>query len=199
MTLNQDQLRDVLARAEEIRLQRGITPSQRDIEEVLSVAEEAGLDRESVLQAVRERLSVLGEPPKNGDRIFAKSSDGNYYVATVQDAKDGVLKVRFAQGGDHTVNAMDVRPCSFLPGQKVVCPWPSWGWWTCRVLSFDASRDELRVTDGWGSEEVFPVSNVRMAQESINPRVPGKLTAWLFTGLVAGGAIGSALTWLFLR
>jgi hypothetical protein len=199
MTLNQEQLRDILSRAEEIRQQRGLTPSQRDLDEVLNVAEEAGLDRESVMQALRERLSILGEPPKIGDRIFAKSADGHYYTAKVIELREDAVKVRFGQGGEHIVSNLDLRPCSFLPGQRVMCPWPDWGWWTCRVLSFDADKNTIKASDGWGSEEVFQVSDVRMAVEKEPFKLPSKISSWLFAGAVAGGTIGSALTWLFMR
>jgi hypothetical protein len=35
------------------------------------------------------------------------------------------LRVRFLRGSEHTVTADQVRPCSFVPGQRVMCEWSS--------------------------------------------------------------------------
>ena len=66
------------------------------------------------------------EPPEPGSLIFAQSSDRKYYVAEVLSVMDDAVRVRFMRGAQHTVTLEQVRPASFLPGDRVVCNWPWW-------------------------------------------------------------------------
>lgn len=199
--LQHGELREVLERAEEIQLQSAISPESSELDGIVAAAEEAGLSRDAVLQAVRERLSLLGHPPEIGDRVFAKSADGHFYVAKVVSVHEGRVKVLYLNGSEHALGAADLRPCTFLPGQKLMCPWPHWGWWTCTVLSFDNKRDKVKVTDGWGTEKSFKVSEVRLPIErSLSERTQRmKVALTLWAAAIAGGAVGSAITWWLTR
>lgn len=203
--LTEEQIRDVLARAEEIHL-KSADPEMgsAEIEAVVSAAEEAGLSREAILQALRERVALPMDPPQSGERVFAKSSDGKFYVADVVSVQSDLLRVRFVRGGETSVRLADIQPCTFLPGSKVVCPWPNWGWWTCTVVSYNADKQKVKVTDGWGSHETFPISEVRL--DPPKPQRPGgpmpRMKFFLVSlgaGLATGGVLGGLITWLMMR
>lgn len=198
MMLQQEQIREVLARAEEIQQQSHLSTSQTDVDQVVRAAEEAGLNREAVLQAIRERLSLVSEPPQAGERVFAKSADGNFYPCEVVSATSNTVRVRFAKGGEHTVSIAEARPCSFMPGQRIVVPWPGWGWWPVTVVSYDAKSDLVKVTDAW-SEMEFRTTDVCLAAEREPLALRTKLTTIALAAAAAGGAVGALVTWLMTR
>ncbi|MGQ0643246.1 MAG: hypothetical protein ACT4P6_21080 [Gemmatimonadaceae bacterium] len=82
MRLTDDELRDVLARAEEIqRTTRHGSEWNAELAAVTGAAEEVGLSRQAVERALNERFSFLVTPPAPGTLIWAKSADGKFYVA----------------------------------------------------------------------------------------------------------------------
>ncbi len=199
--LSEIEIREVLARAEEIHARGGGSASSMDSEAVLRAAEEAGLPREAVEQALRERLDLLEAPPNSGDLVFAKSSDGRYYVAEVVDSTERSIRVRFLKGGEHARAGSDLRPCRFLPGGRITVPWPGWGWWGCTIVSYDATKRKVKVYDGWSAEKTFPISEVRLDPSRRRGAMSrAKAYLWLAgVSLLAGGALGGLATWLLMR
>lgn len=200
MRLSDDELRDVLTRAEEIqRSSRSVDTMQSEIEAVIGAGEAVGLERSAIERAIRERFEVALAPPTPGSLVFAQSADSKFYVAEVVSvSKDGVL-VRFLRGSEHTVAPEQLRPCAFLPGEKVVCNWPWWGPWTCTVISYDAAKQKVKLTDGWGYTKSFPISEV---WQSNRKPWSGRLriaVTWLSVGIGLGAAVGATLTALLLR
>ncbi|MDP9178308.1 MAG: tudor domain-containing protein, partial [Gemmatimonadota bacterium] len=131
MRLTDDEFRDVLTRAEEIqRASRHDNEMNAEIEAVIGAAEEVGLARPAVERALRERLA-LSVPPAVGALTFARSTDDKFYVAEVVSISTEGVRVRFLRGGEHLVTLDELKPCAFLPGERVVCNWPWWGPWTC--------------------------------------------------------------------
>lgn len=198
-------MREVLARAEEIQLHSELEdPESAQIEAIVAAAEEAGLSRDAVLQALRERLNVGAAPPALGERVFAESTDGKLYVAEVLEVGEGAVRVRFAKGGERTVPLSATHPCAFLPGQRVVCPWPNWGWWTCTVVSYDAEKGVLQASDGWSTTATFAIADVRLdpprqkRAQSPMPRLRFFLYS-LATGVALGSGLGALFTWLLMR
>jgi hypothetical protein len=201
MRLTDDELRDVLARAEEIQRAtlRG-DEMNAELEAVIGAAEEVGLTRPAMERALRERLALAVTPPAVGTLAFAKSADGNFYVAEVLSISTDDVRVRFLRGGEHSVTRDQLRPPSFIPGERIVCNWPWWGPWTCTVVSYDAGIQRVTVSDGWG-EETFPISEVwlnppRRVESSSRTRVYATLIA---AGAGLGALIGSVITALVLR
>lgn len=203
MRLTDDEMRDVFARAEEIQAAalRGDGAS-RELETVIQAGEEVGLTRSAIELALRERLDLLAKPPASGDLVFAKSADGKFYIARVLSASADAIRVQFLRGGEHTLALTDLRPCSFVPGSRVVCPWPWWGPWTCTVLSYDADRQRIKVTDGWGETRGFPIADVWLDSarrpEQTSARTKLYITL-LGSGVGIGALIGSLLTALLGR
>lgn len=198
---SEEEIREVLARAEEIHQRRGNGPAENESEIVIRAAEEAGLPREAVEQAIRERFDIPAEIPKPRELVFAKSSDGRYYVAEVLESERGI-RVRFSKGGEVTLALQDLRPCTFLPGARIVCPWPDWGWWTCTVISYDAEKRKVKVTDGWGNYQTFAIADVRLdpPRRSLSTfnRFKNAVTAWGM-GYLFAALVGAGIMWLVLR
>ncbi|AIE84434.1 hypothetical protein [Fimbriimonas ginsengisoli] len=201
--LTETQVHDVIIRAGEIeqRLRSGANTSE--LENVLAAAQEAGLSREAVLQAMQEHLDLLGEPPKEGDLVFAKSTDGKFYAAKLLQVGKGAPRVCFLNGGETNVSFEDIRPLAITPGTRVVCKWPDWGDWTSTVIRYDAQRSTVRVSDGWGSEKTFPLAEIQLDIKQFQPKAPIQWANFKWQVAVAfaaaGGIVGSLLTWLLMR
>lgn len=158
-------IREILRRAEEIHIG---APQQDDTEAkaIIKAAEEAGLPRAAVEQALQERLTQSQPTTTPGEFLFAPSADGKLYVAEVVSSNGATTQARFLNGSDISVPTSQTQPANFLPGSKVYANWPSFGWWNCTVISFDKPNRLLRLSDGWGNEKTFPLAEVR-----INPPV----------------------------
>jgi hypothetical protein len=203
--LSEDQVREVLARAEEIQHDH-LAHSRLggDLDSVLAAAEEAGLTREAVLQALQERIGLPETCPVPGEIVFARSADGKFYAAEVSAVDGNAVSVAFLKGGERRLTLEGIRSGSIVPGQRLSCPWPDWGWWSCTVLRFDRAGGRVRVTDNWGSERWFQLSDVRFEP----PKPASKLSKWLrrrgawfalaIVGL-SGAILGGALTLLAIR
>ncbi|MCB8932374.1 MAG: hypothetical protein M9921_09000 [Fimbriimonadaceae bacterium] len=203
--LNEQQIREVLARAGEIQMEaHGPKADGTELESIVAAAEEAGLSRQAVLQALRERVHGGAEPAVVGDWVFAESADGKYYVAEVLEVAESSIRVRFVKGGERTVGPLATQPCTFLPGQRIVCQWPDWGWWTSTVISYDERQGSVSVSDGWGSMKEFPIAEVRLDPPR-SPRLRTPLPRLRFflwslsAGIALGGLGGAFITWLLLR
>ncbi len=201
MRLTDNELRDVLARAEEI--QRGSRQGDEwdaELAAVIGAAEEVGLSRHAVVRALDERFNLSATPPVVGTLTWAQSADGKFYVAEVLSMLDDGARVRFLRGSEHRVTLDQLRPCAFIPGERVVCNWPVWGPWTCTVIAYDPVKQRVKVSDGWGYTRKFPVSDVWLA-----PAKPGssaarrRVYATLAGGAGVGALIGSVITALLMR
>jgi len=202
MQLSDDELRDVLTRAEEIqRSSRTADSMQAEIEAVIGAGEAVGLARPALERALRERLELMPmSPPTPGSLVFAQSADGKFYVAEVISVASDSARVRFMRGSEHTVTPEQMRPCSFLPGERVVVNWPWWGPWTCTVVSFDADKRKVKLYDGWGETRAFPIAEVWQAGKKAAKS--GRWRVYLTTlsaGAGIGALIGSAITALLMR
>ena len=197
MRLTNNEMRAVLERAAEIQR------DERDFEltDVVSAAEEAGLSRQAVERALSERLNISLTPPAVGEMAWAKSVDGKFYLAKVMSLSDDGVNVRFLRGSQHRVALNEVRPCSLVPGERVVVYWPWWGPWTCSVVSYDAAQMEVKLSDGWGDTKTFPISEVWVApakppSSTARRRVYAKLIG---AGVAVGAAIGAIATAILMR
>lgn len=196
--LTEEQVREVLARAEQIqqRLQAEGASTTR-VDDVIRAAEEVGLSRDAVELALAEHLNTHGEPAKAGERVFALSTDGKYYVADVIEATESSARVKFIRGGERTLAHSDLRPFALVPGQRVVCPWQNWGDWTCTVVSYHEDSQKVCVYDGWSTEKMFGIDQIHL-----DPPRPANASSVAFGRLalfLSGGVVGAIVTWLVTR
>lgn len=173
-----------------------------ELEAVIGAAEEVGLARPAVERALRERLALPAPRPAVGTLAFARSADGKFYVAEVVSVSTEGVRVRFLRGGEHLVTLDQLRPCAFIPGERVVCNWPWWGPWTCTVVAYDAVKRRVKVSDGSGYTRTFGVAEVWLAAarkagaSGARTRVYATLIG---AGAGAGALIGSIITALLMR
>jgi hypothetical protein len=200
MGMTNDELHEVLARAQEIESAvRDGAEHNAEVSAVIAAAEEVGLSRQSVERALAERLYLPGAPPVVGALTWARSANGNSYVAEVLSTSDDDTRVRFLRGGEDHLPIYELRPIGLTPGEHVVCDWPGWGPWTCTVVGYDPAARRVELSDRWGSKNTFPVSEVWLA-----PRKPGSASrrrlyaTLLATGAAAGTLVGSILTALLM-
>ena len=193
--LSDDDLRDVLARAEEIQKNsRNADYMRAEMEAVIEAGEAVGLTRPAVERALRERLEVgMIAPPDIGSLVFAKSADGKYYVAEVLAIQGEAVRVRFLRGSQHNVPLDQVRPASFLPGERVVVNWPWWGPWTCTVISYDAEKDKVKLSDGWGESKSFRISEVWQTDRTAWSGKFRIAVTWLSVGIGLGALVGATI------
>lgn len=195
MRLTDDELRDVLTRAEEIqRASLHDDEMNAELEAVIAAAEEVGLARPAIERALRERLALPAPPPAVGTLVFARSADRKFYVAEVLSISTDGVRVRFLRGSEHLVTLDQVMPCAFIPGERVVCNWPWWGPWTCTVVAYDAGRQRVKVSDGWGYTRTFPVAEVW--QPARKGEISGSRTRVHATLIGAGVATGALIEWI---
>ncbi len=202
MRLTDDELRDVLARADEIqRASLHDDEMKAELEAVIGAAEEVGLTRLAVERALRERLALPAKPPAVGELAFVRSADRKFYVAEVLSISAEGVRVRFLRGSEHLVTADQLRPCAFIPGERVVVNWPWWGPWTCTVVTYDAGGQRVKLSDGWGDTKTFPVNEVWLpaTPTSGDHRSRRRVHATLIgAGVGIGAVIGSIITALLM-
>jgi len=112
---------------------------------VIGAAEEVGLSRRSVERALAERLNLPATPPVVGSLTWARSADGKAHVAEVLSLSKDEARVRFLRGGEHRVTLDELRPCAFIPGERVAC--------LAHVGTVDLYRDRLRFRQAAGQAE----------------------------------------------
>jgi hypothetical protein len=201
MGLTDDELRDVLSRAEEI--QRASGPrgeSHVEVASVIAAAEDIGLSRYAIERALSERLNLFTSPPAPGALTWARSADGKFYVARVVSASDQDARVRFLRGTEHLVGLDQLRRCAFIPGERVACNWPMWGPWVCTVVAYDPETQHVKLNDGWGYTKGFPISEVWLAPPKAEIRARRRVYLTLLAaGAGVGALVGSVITTLLLR
>jgi hypothetical protein len=200
VALSDEELRAVLERAEEIqRTSRHGEAWNAEVAAVISAGEGVGLSRESVQRAIAERVGVPVEPPAVGALVWARSADGQYYLAEVVASNDAEAHVRFLRGGEHRLALDGVRVASFLPGEKLLVDWPMWGAAECVVVAYDAAQQTLQLADSWGYIKTFHIAEVwRVPPRAVAHRRPSH--AWIIVGSATAGALlGTIATALLLR
>ena len=192
----------MLARAEEIeRTTRRGSAWDAELAAVIGAGEEVGLSRRAIERALAERLNLPASPPEVGSFTWARSADGKFYVAEVLALVEDRARVRFLRGSEHQLSLDELRPCAFMPGERVACDWPMWGPWTCTVVAYDAVKQRVKLSDGWGYTKTFPVSEVWLAPADAGDKLGRRrlYAILLGAGVTAGAVIGSIITALLMR
>jgi hypothetical protein len=196
--LSDEELAAVVQRAHEIQsLQGRLEESRTSMDDYVRVAEEMGVNREAMVQALTERFAFLDREIEPGLLVFAKSGDGRCYPAKVVTTNGDMVSVRFLNGGEARVGRHELQEATFAPGAQYEFLSPSYQMY-CKAQVSRFDRDSLTVTfNYWGTEETVPLAKVRMPK----PRAKGSVPPWVYA-LVASlstGVVGAIVTWLVMR
>ncbi|MBX7135354.1 MAG: hypothetical protein K1X67_22010 [Fimbriimonadaceae bacterium] len=200
--MNEERFRLILQRAEEIEATTGSGQElTRTDEQLIEAAQEAGLSREAVMQALRERFALENVHLQVDSLVYAESSDRYFYPARITSIEGDLVRVTFMNGGEHTVRRNEVKPFTMLPGQMINVPWPNWGWWNSKIISFDREQMKVRVTDSFGTELTVPISETRLKPELPPGEIRERWRTWLTYAAISlgSGALGALIMRAVLR
>jgi hypothetical protein len=200
--MRQDELHEVLTRAQEIDAGKGQTiEGNPEYDGLMQAAEEVGINRDSVLQALRERIGVKQEPFEPGEVVFARVPDGSYYPGTVIEEKDGMVNVDFLSGSKGEVPVTAVKKFQALPTQPIECQWKFLGWRPSIILKYDPKDQMAKVAGPMGRTQWCVLHELRMAADADSAEQASPKTNWLVLAAIAlgSGLLGSLLMWLVVH
>ena len=210
LQLSEEDLSQAYYRASQIvEQQADIGPAQagtEDYEHYLAAAEEAGVPRQAMLQALRERFLLPAEGTQSGDIVFAPAADKAWHAASVirMESETSVV-VKFLAGGEQSVAVTDIRPLGLVPGREVefdyavVVPEMRGIWHKGKVAEYHASTQQAKITYGLTPYTV-PLTKLRLQAEK--QEVPSRVRTLLFRAVLIAGSIGGGVGFLlghFLR
>ena len=191
--LSDEEIAAVVERAHEIsELETRLKPGESEMEQYVRVAEEMGVPREAMEQALKERFAFLEEKLDTGQIVFAKSGDGHFYLAKVKSAAEGRAQIKFMNGSDAVVGVHELQRATFTPGTQMDFYTKQYGMYirgTCEAFNETAQTISLRA---WGEMHSVPLDKVRLRKEQ--PGLNVSIKTWMIAGvsLLAGGV---ALRW----
>ena len=197
--LTDDEIASVVERAHEISSLEGRLDTEKsDLEQYVKIAEEMGVPRVAMEQALNERFAFLEEKLEEGQMVFAESGDKYFYLARIVASGENSVQVEFFNGGDGTVGRHELQRATFAPGTLYDYYSPMKMMYVRgRVARYD--KQNLTVTfNTWGVEETVPVAKVRLRKDA---KTGVTLSSWMIavaTGL-GGAAFATFITWLAMR
>lgn len=198
--MNQEAIRSILVRAEEIDREARIDPqSDPRFADLVSAASEAGINKDSVIQALRERIAVLVAEPEVGDMVFALSVDGDYHLAKFLGESGNYAEVEFYGGGRAKVLSSMIKPFLMIPGSEVNVKLDRRGWVSGKVVDIDREKNWLYVEVD-GVSRYMDYEDVRILKATPMPKWSTFHYLRNHAILMLGsGAIGALLMWLAQR
>jgi hypothetical protein len=191
LPLQDEELQATLRRAREIAQQEATPAAESDLELYLSAAEEMGIPREALAQALRER-NLLPQNVRVGEQYFAPSADGFLYVATVLELNGATARVQFAGGGERSCALADLRPLDLVPGRRLQADWPDWGWASVEVTRHDLKKGKVTVTS-WMQPATVSLAKLRLHPNDALGRQKHSGRDLLLRWTLAAGTGGFAL------
>lgn len=172
---------------------------QLEWQPLLDAAEEAGLSREAVLTALRERLSDKAEEWVSGDLVFAQSPDRRWYAAVFDSRVREGIKVRYLHGGEGVLDLEKVQRFALAPGQSVEANGSFKVWSPSQIVRFNPDSRSVTIKT-WGNEELVPLERIRLPAESALKRALAQ-HPWHHLAITAlsGAGIGALITFLLTR
>lgn len=210
LKLSEEELGQAYYRASQIVEQQTDTAfsqsAKQDYEAYLTAAEEVGIPRQAMLQALRERFLIPMEAVKPGDLIFAPAGDRQWHAAQILRVEnDTSIIVQFLNGGEQSIALTDIRPLGLVPGREVefdyqvVVPEMQGIWHKGKVAEYDPVNKQARITYGLTAYTV-PLTRLRLRAEK--QALPLSVRALLFRAVLIAGSIGGGIGLLlghFLR
>lgn len=136
---------------------------QPDLAALVEAAHEAGLSKDSVALALRERLAERQNWYKPGDLVFSLSADGRWYPSVFLSIEGSRIHVRYLTGGESICEPHQIRPFVMTPGQ-VIDAYYAKMWCKSYVVRFNSDSRNVTVNI-WGGEAVISLEHVRSRPE----------------------------------
>ena len=197
--ISDEKMRQTLQRAQEIAQQP--IPADQEEELFIQAAEEIGIAREATLQALGERRMIEAAPLSAGDLVFAPSTDGFLYVATIVSVSGAVLRVRFISGGERMFDRSEVQSAALLPGTKVQYKYFQQCWYGGRAERYDPDIRTVFVASSWEMQtRELPLSQVRIRRTKTPHALQVDQMMWRVAATIgAGGTLLGFLLGHFLH
>lgn len=185
--LSSEELSEVLRRAQEIE---ATGSGGTDLEAYVTAAEEAGISREATMQALRERLGYPLAATQSGETVFARSADGHFYAAKVEQVNGQMATVRFLNGAEVKLPLSDLRELNLTPGRKLSYMSKDMSMWVNgQVVTFNAQTQKVEI-ENWGSKENVSLDKVRLLSQDVFRRASNAANLWAMRLWWLAGGIG---------
>lgn len=198
--MTQEEIEKVLARAQEIQ---NSPDGASDHDELVKSAEEAGISRNAMLQALRERVGFADVPLCPGDYVFAISADGDKHVAEFVEQKDNVVTVKFVNGTVAKLLPTAIQPLRMLPGERVDCEWSKGRWEKCTIEEYKPEDKWVYVVGPGNDKRYFNLEEIRLLSDerklAVHPPNPWLARLPYIAWGLGGAVIGALLMWLLNR
>jgi hypothetical protein len=202
LELSQEEVSHTISRASQI-VENQAEGSQIRLggyEAYVCAAEEMGIPRDAMLQALRERNLLPVDAFNPGDEVFAPSADNASYAATIiRVVSDASVVVKFLNGGEHTVSHMDIRPLSMVPGRQLQFQHKDMGegiWYTGKLLEYDTVKRVARISYA-AVPYTVPITRVRLKAPKVQKvQVPATVRQLLFCTVLVSGSIAGGIGFL---
>lgn len=197
LELTQEEVNKAVIRATQIAEEK-VEPGQpanpaASFESYVAAAEEIGIPRDAMLQALREQHVLPLVSYQAGDQVFAKSVDGAYYAASITDVnEDGTAQVQFISGSHHRVTLKDLRPFALIPGAVLQfqdeAQLGSGIWYSGKLVEYNADRKKVTMTLV-GTSYTVPITMVRLKPTRVSAPKLSLSTRALLTRAIAISSI----------
>lgn len=196
LNLSEEERRTTLRRAVEIAQSsesvEATIEAEDELELYLKASEEAGVPRAATLQALKERLLVPIEAHKPGDLVFAPSTDGRLYIATIVRLDNTSAIVKFLKSGELPVALSDLRPLGLVPGRKLQYRKDGM-WWDGTLKTYDTEAQVVELDHISEIVKIADFTELRMLPEI--PTTADRIQAMLFRASLIAGSIGGVVGW----
>ncbi|MCB0824661.1 MAG: hypothetical protein KDC26_00580 [Armatimonadetes bacterium] len=198
----QNDQREILERAEELagRTEK-LLENRPELKEMVDAAVESGLPRESVMEALRERLMESEFQYKEGELVFAISEDECWYPAVYLGQSGNRIRLRYMSGGEGVVGLEEVKPFHIKPGMKIQAYSNMYKTWTdAKVNTYNPDSRSVQCHI-WYSEESVSIEKVRLVknkpQIDLSDRAKNAMGLAFVTLMAAG--VGALIMFIIQR
>lgn len=197
--ISDSELQGVIERAHEIGGEYESLLEGHAARSYVSAAEEAGVPREAILEALRERLYSDEATYDEGMLVFASNGEGWFVAAKVLEDRGSTVYIKVLAGTKTEVAKEDIRPLNMMPGGRIHFSYYG-SWQAGEITAYDNDARVVSV-NYWGTKENKPLTDVRIKDMRGKRQMSEMARAWAYSAaaFLAGSGIGAFITWLATR
>lgn len=185
--LTDDEQRQVLDRAQQL-----LSADQKlDVYRAfIDAAEEVGIPRNAVEQALLERLNTPKLNVAPDAMVWAPGADGHLYPAKVKSTTETHAEILFSNGAHSHVLLDQIQSFALTPGLKIEAQLPSWNYWTLMdVQTYNPVANAVTISY-WGTEYTITLDKLRLptAKKAVKTPFTFEWRSFLF-GLLSASCV----------